>query len=100
MLVTAITPLVLPATVGSNVTVSCLLVLAAKVKDVDTRGSEKPVPEIETPDTVTGLLPVLVSVSFCEVELPTGSLPKLSEAGDGVSTPRFLEFAETISTAA
>jgi hypothetical protein len=37
----------------------------------------KPVPEMVTPETVTLLLPVFFTVSDCEVELPTASLPKL-----------------------
>ena len=68
-------PLAAPVTVGENVAVSVFEALAAKVKGVDTAASEKPVPEIETPETVTDVPRVLMMVTVLDAEVSTVTLP-------------------------
>ena len=64
LLATVMEPLAAPVTAGENVAVSVFDVPAANIKGVDTAASENPVPDIETPETWTGLPPVLVIVTF------------------------------------
>jgi len=89
LLVTTIVPLAEPATIGANVAVRVFDVPAAKVNGVDTGVRENPVPEIETPETVTGAPPELVTVTVRDEEVLRFTLPKLTEAGDAESVPAF-----------
>ena len=64
LLATVIEPLAAPATVGANVAVNCLVPPAAKVNGVVTAASLNPLPVIDTLETVTDPLPLLVMVTI------------------------------------
>ena len=61
--VTVMEPLAVPATVGAKVAFSCLVAPPARTKGVVTDVNENPLPEIETAETVTETVPVLVNVT-------------------------------------
>lgn len=60
-------PLAAPVTVGANVAVSIFDVPLANVKDVDTAANENPVPEMDTLETVTDALPVLLMITVLDL---------------------------------
>jgi hypothetical protein len=48
---------------------------------------ENPVPEADREEIVTSAVPLLFSVTVCDVELPTRMLPRLKAAGVAASCP-------------
>ena len=90
LLVTVIAPLKAPVTVGLKDAVSVAVAPAATVNGVVTDASENLVPEIETVETVTGPVPVFVSVTVNDEVVLTCRLPKFSLGGVAVSGPRMV----------
>jgi len=74
-------PLAAPPDAGLNWAVKARLCAGASVTGVETPLTEKPVPLAVTCETVTLALPVFLTVTLCEAELPTFTLPKLTLAG-------------------
>jgi len=74
-------PVTAPAADGSNVTVSVAVCEGVRTKPDATPEELKPEPEVVTPETVTLELPVFVSVTVNEVDVPSLTLPKLKLDG-------------------
>ena len=87
MLVTLMEPLATPVTVGAKIAVRMVVPPGAIVKGVVTGEREKPVPEIEIPETVTVPVPLLVRTVESDEEVLTATLPKFSDDGVAVSGP-------------
>ena len=73
--------LALPAAVGANETVSVAVWLGVSIVPALTPLALKAPAGCVTPEIVTSALPVFVSVTFCELLLPTVKLPKATLAG-------------------
>lgn len=99
LLVTVMEPVAAPVTVGINMAVRVFDAPAARVKAVETVAKENPLPEMDTPETATDNLPVLVIVTFCDAEVLTVTFPKFTEVGEAVRLLCFA-FEGTISRAA
>jgi len=70
-------PVTAPAVVGANFTVSFTEAVGFRVSGRDAPEIVKPAPEMDAAVTVTGLVPVDVTVRVCVAEEPTATLPKL-----------------------
>lgn len=77
LLVTITLPVTLPAEMGLNDTPNVKVCVADNVTGVPAPVNAKPVPLLETCEMVTFELPTLVTVTLCEAELPSFTLPKL-----------------------
>ena len=95
LLVTVTDPLAAPAAVGAKVTVSDCVAPLARVNGVETLPKEKPLPAIDTLETVTGPGPALETVTVCAAELPTLTLPKFTDAGDEERVPGVVPVPES-----
>jgi hypothetical protein len=80
LLLIASCPLAAPGDVGSNCTCSVIDWVGFSVAGKLPPTIVKPAPEIATEFTVTGDVPVDVSVTDCVVAVFTGTLPKLKLA--------------------
>jgi hypothetical protein len=69
-------PLALPAPVGSNCTLTSAVWPGFNVMGKPAPEAEYPVPDVFTPLTVTGAVPVDESVSVCVADELTSTLPK------------------------
>lgn len=87
MLVTVIAPLKVPVTVGIKDALSVVVEPAAIVNGVLIEERENPAPEIETAETLTGPLPVFVSVTVNNEVVLTCTFPKFRLGGVAVSGP-------------
>lgn len=87
LLPTVMDPLAMPVTAGERVAVSVFDVPAANVKGVHTAACENPVPEIDTPETLTEVPLVLAIVTGWDAEALTVTLPLLTEAGEADKVP-------------
>jgi hypothetical protein len=77
LLVTVRLPVTLPTAVGAKLTLSGRL-LPAAIETVPERPlTVNPVPEMLSDETLTAPVPVFVSVTVCEAELPTSVFAKL-----------------------
>jgi hypothetical protein len=78
-------PLALPALVGANETLSVAVWLGVSIVPALTPLALNAPLGCVTPEIVISALPVFVSVTFCELLLPTVKLPKATLAGFEVS---------------
>jgi len=81
LLSTETLPSTLPAAVGTNETLSVADWPGVRVVLALTPLVLKPAPEVVTPEIVTFEFPVFVTVTFCELLLPTFTFPKLRLVG-------------------
>ena len=87
LLVTVIAPVKVPVTVGIKDALSVVVEPAAILNGVAIEERENPVPETETPETVTGPVPVFVSVTVNDEVVLTCTFPKFRLGGVAVSGP-------------
>jgi len=85
LLVTVKFPATLPADVGAKVTVSVIDCPAVIVCGDFTPPELKPVPEIDSCETVIVEFSLFVSVTFCVFVLPTFTFPKPNAVGTAFS---------------
>lgn len=78
LLATMTLPVTLPAEIGLNNTPNVKVCVDDNVSGVPAPLSAKPVPLLEICEMVTFELPTLVTVTLCEAELPSFTLPKLT----------------------
>jgi hypothetical protein len=78
LLATVTLPVTLPAEMGLNNTPNVKACVDDNVTGVPAPLSAKPVPLLEICEMVTFELPTLVTVTLCEAELPSFTLPKLT----------------------
>jgi len=77
VLTTVRLPVTLPTAVGAKLTLSDRLLPAARETDPDKPLTANSLPEIAADETVTAPVPVFVTVTDCEAELPTSVFAKL-----------------------
>ena len=78
LLATMTLPVTLPAEIGLNNTPNAKVCVADNVTGVPAPVNVKPVPLLEICEMVTFELPTFVTVTLCEAELPSFTLPKLT----------------------
>jgi hypothetical protein len=87
LLVTVIAPVKVPVTVGIKDAVSVVVEPAAIVNGVVIEARENPAPETETEETVTGPVPMFVSVTVNDEVVLSCTFPKFRLGGVAVSGP-------------